>query len=148
MTVEQRKALAAAWLEESGAGASSNSAVHMTDEEHNTSDSSNSSEGSDDEQNEALETWMVLEFCEKGSLQWALSQGHFKRSDSAQPDMVSSARMAGCVLACRSCCLLCSRSLAQTARSCQLCAVCGEHMCSMAAKYLGRSHACCNLIHE
>jgi hypothetical protein len=102
MTVAQRNALAAAWLKEGGAGASSsNSAAHMVaaaaarqasamDEEHDHSDSSNSSEGSDEEQSEALETWMVLEFCEKGTLQRALSQGRFKRRDSAQPDMVSS----------------------------------------------------------
>jgi hypothetical protein len=101
MTVAQRKALAAAWLEVGGAGASSsNSAAHMVaaaaeyqafamGEECDYSDSSNSSKGGDEEQSEALETWMVLEFCEKGSLQRALSQGRFRRRDSAQPDMVS-----------------------------------------------------------
>jgi hypothetical protein len=128
MTVEQRKALAAAWLKESGAGASSNSAAHRMHEEHDRLDSSNSSEGSDEEQSEALETWMVLEFCEKGSLQRALSQGHFKRRDSAQPDMVSAARMGGRVLACRSCRLLCRRSCMQTALHAAVsrCAVCGD----------------------
>jgi hypothetical protein len=103
MTVAQRNALAAAWLKDGGAGASSsNSAAHMVaaaaaarqasvmDEEHHSdSNNSNSSEGSYEEQSEALETWMVLEFCEKGTLQRALSQGRFKCRDSAQPDMVS-----------------------------------------------------------
>jgi hypothetical protein len=100
MTVAERNALAAAWLKEGGAGtSSSNSAAHMVAaaaarqasamEDEQQSSSSNSSGGSDEEQSEALETWMVLEFCEKGTLQRAMSQGRFKRRDSAEPDMVS-----------------------------------------------------------
>jgi hypothetical protein len=99
MTVAQRTALAASWLKEGGASTSNpSSAAHMiaaraarqsSADDVDASSSTNSSSGSEDEQSEALETWMVLEFCEKGSLQRALSQGRFKRRNSQQPDMVS-----------------------------------------------------------
>lgn len=98
MTVARRNALAAAWLKE-GAASSSNatsSAAHLaaaraaSADEINASSSSNSSDGSYDEAADNEETWMVLEFCDKGSLQRALLQGRFKRRDSQQPDMVSS----------------------------------------------------------
>ncbi|WIA11806.1 hypothetical protein OEZ85_011898 [Tetradesmus obliquus] len=96
MTVARRNALAAAWLKE-GAASSSNatsSAAHLaaahaaSADDINASSSSNSSDGSDDEAADNEETWMVLEFCDKGSLQRALLQGRFKRRDSQQPDMI------------------------------------------------------------
>jgi hypothetical protein len=49
--------------------------------------SSGSSTGTDQSQPDLLETYIVMEFCPRGSLERALKQGRFRRHDG-QPDMV------------------------------------------------------------
>ena len=43
----------------------------------------------DDGANEMLETWIIMEYCEKASLERAIFQGRFKRRSDEQPEMVS-----------------------------------------------------------
>jgi hypothetical protein len=42
----------------------------------------------DDGTNDVLETWIIMEYCEKGSLERTVLQGRFRRADE-QPEMVS-----------------------------------------------------------
>eukprot|EP00877_Chromochloris_zofingiensis_P004213 jgi/Chrzof1/13793/Cz08g12190.t1 len=51
------------------------------DEEHSNS-------GSQAARAEILETWMILEYCERGSLDRAVSAGRFVRRDNQQPEMI------------------------------------------------------------
>jgi hypothetical protein len=48
------------------------------------SDSSQEGLGAD-----ITETWMIMEYCDKGSLERAIFGGRFKRKDDACPEMVS-----------------------------------------------------------
>ena len=53
-------------------------------------DSHSSDDSSDDEgANEMLETWIIMEYCEKASLERAIVQGRLKRRSDEQPEMVS-----------------------------------------------------------
>jgi hypothetical protein len=50
-------------------------------------------QSTDDEQDDLLETWMILEYCERGSLERAIKQGRFKKAANGQPEMVSTTKL-------------------------------------------------------
>ena len=52
-------------------------------------------------QSDLLETWMIMEYCEKGSLERGIAGGHFLKADGS-PDMVSGWLIdEGCVCICQ-----------------------------------------------
>ena len=51
-------------------------------------DSLHGTNDSDGEGIDLLETWMLMEFCERGSLERAIKQGKFRRAADGQPEMV------------------------------------------------------------
>lgn len=100
MTINQRSALAKSWLadsktpeepdQEAAAGADAGSDVGSDD----SSASGSSKSGSPPD---LLETWIIMELCERGSLERALKLGKFKTSDG-HPEMVGSSQPWICLL--------------------------------------------------
>eukprot|EP00883_Tetradesmus_obliquus_P005433 jgi/Sobl393_1/1585/SZX64196.1 len=93
MTVSERNALAKGWL---GADAGTSPAPKQSPKPSSSAqqggddyaDSSGSNHSSDNEQRDVLETWIIMEFCEKGSLERAVSRGKFVRREDRQPEMI------------------------------------------------------------
>ncbi|WIA31940.1 hypothetical protein OEZ86_002799 [Tetradesmus obliquus] len=93
MTVSERNALAKGWL---GAEAGTSPAPKQSPKPSSSAqqggdddeDSSGSNHSSDNEQRDVLETWIIMEFCEKGSLERAVSRGKFVRREDRQPEMI------------------------------------------------------------
>ncbi|WIA11808.1 hypothetical protein OEZ85_011900 [Tetradesmus obliquus] len=93
MTVSERNALAKGWL---GAEASTSAAPKQSPKPSSSAqqggdddaDSSGSNHSSDNEQRDVLETWIIMEFCEKGSLERAVSRGKLVRREDRQPEMI------------------------------------------------------------
>lgn len=95
MTINQRSALAKSWLADSktpeepdqeAAEAGADAASDADSDDSSASDSDSSESGSPPD---LLETWIIMEFCERGSLERALKLGKFKARDG-QPEMVGS----------------------------------------------------------
>jgi hypothetical protein len=107
MTINQRSALAKSWLadsktpeepdQEAAAGADAGS--NAGSDNSSASDSSESGSPPD-----LLETWIIMEFCERGSLERALKLGKFKARDGS-PEMVRTLQILDlCVLGTLFCC--------------------------------------------
>eukprot|EP00879_Flechtneria_rotunda_P007950 GHRR01008329.1.p1 GENE.GHRR01008329.1~~GHRR01008329.1.p1 ORF type:complete len:1448 (+),score=551.05 GHRR01008329.1:1287-5630(+) len=96
MTITQRNALARTWLAEADCGSAGGRASSIgggrdaaNDLEVAGSDSSETSSNSSfDVQKDILETWMLMEFCEKGSLERAIGLGRFIRRQDQKPEMI------------------------------------------------------------
>eukprot|EP00878_Enallax_costatus_P001186 GHUV01001328.1.p1 GENE.GHUV01001328.1~~GHUV01001328.1.p1 ORF type:complete len:1396 (+),score=459.68 GHUV01001328.1:226-4413(+) len=90
MTVSQRNALARTWIEEGNGHSSNLNQLSPAAEavEGGDNDSSSSNDGNDEPQKDVLETWMIMEFCEKGSLDRAVTRKRFIRKEDGQPEMI------------------------------------------------------------
>lgn len=122
MTTAQRDALAGSWLAERATGNSSITTTTATSAaaaitaatadataaaepagieqqqgpgsgDGSTSDTSE--HAAPEQRSDVLETWMLLEYCERGSLERALARGKLKRPGTNEPDMVRLLHAAG-----------------------------------------------------
>eukprot|EP00775_Hariotina_reticulata_P004708 gene4708-4959_t len=109
MTVSQRNALANSWMQELKAAKAAKRMRQSTSSENlaqrlaatgqsRQSDQSGAGGvgaavdsdggGRGSEQPDLMETWMIMEFCEKGSLERAINHGTFVRRSDRQPEMI------------------------------------------------------------
>jgi hypothetical protein len=102
MTINQRSALAKSWLadsktpEEPGQEADAAAADAASDADDN-SDGSGSDSSEAGSPPDLLETWIIMEFCERGSLERALKLCKFKARDGL-PEMVGTTPCRACSL--------------------------------------------------
>ncbi|KAF6265892.1 hypothetical protein COO60DRAFT_768059 [Scenedesmus sp. NREL 46B-D3] len=91
MTVSERNALARGCLGTEPATSALDKRSPQPSAQQGEDDdagASGSNHSSDNEPRDVLETWMIMEFCEKGSLERAVSRGKFVRREDRQPEMI------------------------------------------------------------
>lgn len=88
MSISERSALAKSWLAESATPEDAAAVDQAADD--SSSSSGQSGSGTDAPPDSMLETWIILQFCERGSLDRAVKLGKFLRKTDGQPEMVRS----------------------------------------------------------